>query len=61
MRSDSSHRGAFCRDDRGGITVEYAVLVALVAVGLAGAVLGVGRALVATFMARETWLLLPFP
>ena len=48
-------------DERGGVTLEYALLLSLVAVGLSAAVVAVGRALVVSFVARETWLLLPFP
>jgi Flp pilus assembly pilin Flp len=58
QNSDLDHLAG---DDRGGVAVEYAVILALVAVGLSVAVLGLGKALVGMFVARETWLLLPFP
>lgn len=61
MRQNSCIEPHFRADDRGGVAVEYAVILALVAVGLCAAVLGVGGALVKMFVARETWLLLPFP
>ncbi|HVJ15791.1 MAG TPA: hypothetical protein VM686_10120 [Polyangiaceae bacterium] len=43
------------------MTVEYTVILALVAIGLAFAVASLGPALVRAYVARETWLLLPFP
>jgi len=49
------------RDERGSVTVEYTVILALVAIGLAFAVASLGPALVRAYVARETWLLLPFP
>jgi Flp pilus assembly pilin Flp len=61
MRQNSSIEPHFRADERGGIALEYAVILAFVAVGLSAAVLGVGGALVKLFVARETWLLLPFP
>jgi Flp pilus assembly pilin Flp len=61
MRQNSNVEHDLRGDDRGGVAVEYAVILALVAVGLSAAVLGLGTALVEMFVARETWLLLPFP
>jgi Flp pilus assembly pilin Flp len=49
------------RDDRGSVTVEYTVVLTLVGVGVALAVAALGPALVRAYVARETWLLLPFP
>ena len=48
-------------DDRGAVTVEYAVLLAVVAVGCALAIAGLGSSLFATYVAHRTWLLLPMP
>jgi Flp pilus assembly pilin Flp len=49
------------RDESGSVTVEYAVVLCLVALGLSLAVVTLGPALVRAYLARETWLLLPFP
>jgi Flp pilus assembly pilin Flp len=43
------------------VSVEYVVILSLVAVGLATAVVGLGPVLVRAYLAREAWLLLPFP
>ncbi len=48
-------------DERGTVTVEYTVLLALVVIGVVFATLSLGPILVRAFVARETWLLLPFP
>lgn|GEM_PF-3355755 len=49
------------RSDRGSVTVEYAALLALVAVGLCAAVAALGVPLALMFRTQQTWLLLPFP
>jgi Flp pilus assembly pilin Flp len=49
------------QDDRGTVTVEYTVILSLVAVGLVLAVAALGPTLVRAYLAREAWLLLPFP
>ena len=48
-------------DDRGSVTVEYAVLLCLVALVGSFALVAAGVPLVRMFAMRETWLLLPFP
>ncbi len=47
--------------DRGSITVEYAVLLSVVAVGCSIAVMGLGAPLVRLFVAQEVWLMLAVP
>jgi hypothetical protein len=44
--------------DRGSVTVEYAVLLVLVAIGTALATKAIGPSLVRAFLAQQTWLLL---
>ena len=46
---------------RGSITVEYAVLLATVAVGCALAIAGLGVPLFRMYLAHRAWLLLPMP
>jgi hypothetical protein len=48
-------------NDRGTITVEYTVLLCLVAVGCSLAVASLGVALVRMFLVQECWLLLAVP
>jgi Flp pilus assembly pilin Flp len=48
-------------DDRGSITVEYTVLLCLVAVSCSLAVVGLGAPLVRMFVAQELWLMLAVP
>ena len=48
-------------DVRGTITVEYAVLLATVAVGCALAIAGLGGPLLRMYLAHRAWLLLPMP
>jgi Flp pilus assembly pilin Flp len=48
-------------DDRGSVSVEYTVLLCLVALGCAAAVVALGPALVSTYELRLTLLLMPFP
>lgn len=47
---------AFC--NRGSVTVEYTVLLVLVALGTALATKAIGPALVRAFLAQQTWLML---
>ena len=59
---DRSHtRLGLCGDSRGSITVEYAVLLATVAVGCALAIAGLGVPLFRMYLAHRAWLLLPMP
>jgi Flp pilus assembly pilin Flp len=44
--------------DRGSVTVEYTVLLVLVALGTALATKAIGPSLVRAFLAQQTWLLL---
>jgi Flp pilus assembly pilin Flp len=43
------------------VTVEYTVLLVLVAMACVGAMVGLGPPLVRMFETYQTWLLLPFP
>lgn len=52
---------ATSRDDRGSVTVEYTVILCLIAVGCALATAALGVPLVRMFATQRTWLLLPFP
>jgi Flp pilus assembly pilin Flp len=47
-----------CLGDRGSVTVEYTVLLVLVALGTALATKALGPSLVRAFLAQQTWLLL---
>jgi len=48
-------------DNRGSIMVEYAVLLTLVAIGLALAMVSLGVPLVRMYLNQRTVLMLPFP
>ena len=48
-------------DERGSITVEYAVLLATVALGCALAIAALGVPLFRMYLAHRAWLLLPMP
>jgi Flp pilus assembly pilin Flp len=49
-------------DERGGVVVEYTVILVLVSLVVAGlAVAALGPSLVRTRLAQETWLLLGLP
>jgi Flp pilus assembly pilin Flp len=52
---------ALSSDARGSVTVEYTVLLVLVAMTCAAAMVTLGAPLVRMFATYETWLLLPFP
>jgi Flp pilus assembly pilin Flp len=47
--------------ERGSVSVEYAVLVTVVALVCAGAVAMAGRRLVLVYLEAELWLALPLP
>ncbi len=47
-------------DARGTVTVEYTVLLVLVALSCVGAMFAVGAPLVRMAVTYQTWLLLPF-
>lgn len=47
--------------ERGSVTVEYTVLLVLVALGTALATKSLGPSLVRAFLAQQTWLLLAVP
>ncbi len=49
------------RDQRGAVTVEYTVVLGLVAVGASVAVIGLGALLLQLFQFQQAVLLLPFP
>lgn len=48
-------------DERGTVTVEYTVLLVLVAMTCVFAMVAAGVPLVRAYLTRETWLLFPFP
>ena len=48
-------------DERGSITVEYTVLLVVVALGCAVAIGGLGVPLFRMYLAHRAWLLLPMP
>jgi Flp pilus assembly pilin Flp len=49
------------RDARGAVMLEYALLLALVAVGLCAALLAGGHALLRAFLYQQAVLVVPFP
>lgn len=49
------------RSERGAVSVEYTVLIVLVALACSGAVVFAGRRLSAAYLEAEIWLRLPFP
>ena len=49
------------RDERGAASVEYVIVLALVSVGAASAVIGLGTLLCELFVYQQTLLLLPVP
>ncbi len=49
------------RHDRGSVMVEYAVLLTIVALGVALATMALGVPLMRMYLSQRTWLLLPFP
>jgi len=57
MRSES----ALGDDARGSVTVEYTVLLVLVAMACVFAMIALGAPLVRMFETYQSWLLLPFP
>lgn len=48
-------------DDRGGVAVEYVVLLVAVSLGVAAAVAALGAPLIRMFRTLEIWVGLPFP
>jgi Flp pilus assembly pilin Flp len=54
-------RASLRADERGSVTVEYAVILTVVALGCVLATVSLGVPLVRAFEAREAWLLLPLP
>jgi Flp pilus assembly pilin Flp len=53
--------GSLIADERGGVTVEYTVLLVLVALSGAVAMMTLGAPLLRMLWTYQTWLLLPFP
>lgn len=47
--------------DEGSVVVEYVLVLALVAIGCATALVGLGPPLLALLWFQRAWLLLPFP
>lgn len=54
-------RSVLPSDARGTVTVEYTVLLVLVAMTCVAAMVAIGAPLVRMFETYQTWLLLPFP
>ena len=54
-------QSALENDERGSVTVEYTVLLVLVAMVCVVATVAIGVPLVRMFVTYQTWLLLPFP
>lgn len=52
---------ALTADERGSVTVEYTVLLVLVALSGAAAMMTLGAPLLRMLWTYQTWLLLPFP
>ena len=48
-------------NERGSVTVEYAVLLSLVSIGCVFAIIGLGVPLVRMYQANQAWLMLPIP
>ena len=57
----SSRCVLFAPNDRGSVTVEYAVVLLVVALGCVFVTVALGRPLVAMFITRQVWLELAFP
>jgi hypothetical protein len=53
--------GAIAEDDAGSLTLEYAVLIGCVALGGALGLMGIGLALLESFVAIRSGVLAPFP
>ncbi len=58
---DGSANRPFANDLRGSVTVEYTVLLVLVALGAGAAVVALGPPLARMFLAQQTWLSLGVP
>jgi hypothetical protein len=56
----SAHQSA-PPNERGSVMVEYAVLLTVVAVGIAFATVALGVPLMSMYLSQRTWLLLPYP
>ena len=63
VRNSAASRGSLSLwvDERGSITVEYTVLLVVVAIGCALAIGGLGVPLFRMYLAHRAWLLLPMP
>jgi Flp pilus assembly pilin Flp len=61
MRTRNGRASRSLADERGSVTVEYALLLCLVVVGCSLAVIGLGAPLVGLFEAEDLWLLLAVP
>jgi Flp pilus assembly pilin Flp len=48
-------------NERGSVTVEYAVLLGVVSIGCVFAIIGLGMPLVRMYQANQIWLQLPIP
>jgi Flp pilus assembly pilin Flp len=56
-----AHPKELLRDRRGTVTVEYVVVLMLVALGVVAAMAGLGVPLVRTYLSQTAWLIAPFP
>jgi Flp pilus assembly pilin Flp len=52
--------GFFDLDDRGTVTVEYTVILVVLALACVLAMIGLGGPLLTMFRTEQAWLLLPF-
>lgn len=58
---ERSAAGSLGADTRGSVTVEYTVLLVLVALGAAAALVAIGPLLARMFWAQQVWLSLAVP
>lgn len=61
VSASGQRQRTLCTDEHGTVTVEYTVLLVVVAVACAFAMVAAGVPLVRAYLTRETWLLFPFP
>lgn len=61
LSGPTSTRALVFANERGSVTVEYAVLLSLVSLGCVFAIIGLGVPLVRMYQANQAWLMLPIP
>lgn len=57
----ASPLAAPAHDQRGSVMVEYAILLTVVALGVALAIMALGIPLMSMYLSQRTWVLLPYP